>query len=291
MMNSAAQNIMHPAMMQHDGRPSNNTMQVPSVSQQVPPGVDINRGVKHPTQPAEIPENITVRDLYALMLNTQTEFRTSMQNIQAEVAALTASMSNIGPRVEACETRISKLEDGMDDKFKDQEAALTSLINNQDDFPVETTLVCSGLKETAREDIYDKTQELVESGLGLVNVQVEKALRLKSRNDKPGLVKIKLPTVNDKVAALRAKRNLVDTGYKQVYLRSSQSHSDRVMQQNLQTILKELPNGDSYRVTGHGKLVKKDNPVEMGTWSRGPPVHPVSPAQDRERNGDALHGE
>ena len=109
------------------------------------------------------------------------------------------------------------------------------------------------------EDIHDKAQELIECGLGLVNVQVERSVRLQSRNDKPGLVKIKLPTVNDKVTALRAKRNLLDTGYRRVYIRSSLSHSDRIMQQNLQTILSEIHNGESYRVTGHGKIVKKDN--------------------------------
>ena len=265
----------------------NNMIRGPFVQQQTPPGIDPSRGAMHATNPTDIPDNITVRDLYILMLNTQTEFRTSMHTIQADVAALTISMSNIGPRVDDCETRISKLEDDMDDKFKDQEAALDSLVKQQDDFPVETTLVCSGLKETAHEDIHDKAQELIECGLGLVNVQVERSVRLQSRNDKPGLVKIKLPTVNDKVTALRAKRNLLDTGYRRVYIRSSQSHSDRIMQQNLQTILSEIHNGESYRVTGHGKIVKKDNPVEMGTWSRGPPIQPTqSAAHDRERNAN-----
>ena len=108
----------------------------------------------------------------------------------------------------------------------------------------------------------------------------------------PGLVKTKLPTVNDKVTALRAKRNLLDTGYRRVYIRSSQSHSDRIMQQSLQTILSDIPNGERYRVTGHGKIVKKDNPVEMGTWSRGPPIQPTqSAAHDRERNDNPGIGE
>ena len=108
----------------------------------------------------------------------------------------------------------------------------------------------------------------MENGLGLVNTQVEKAKRLSSRNDKPGLVKIRFPTVDDKIAALRAKQNLNGTGYRRVYLRSSQSHTDRIMLQNMQAVLTELSNGDRYRVTGHGKLVKKDNPGQMGAWSR-----------------------
>jgi hypothetical protein len=41
------------------------------------------------------------------------------------------------------------------------------------------------------------------------------------------------------------------------------------------TILKELPNGDKYRVTNNGKLVTKDEPRAMGPWARGAPVVPV----------------
>ena len=240
-------------------------------------------GLPPPSQsPGNNLETITIRDLYVLMFNTRDEFRTSMQNIQAEVAALNASMANLSPRVEHCEHRIAKLEDDMDDKFKDQEATLTSIVKQQEDFPVDTTIVCTGLRETAHEDIYEKAQDLVENGLGLVNTQVEKAKRLSSRNDKPGLVKIRFPTVDDKIAALRAKPNLNGTGYRRVYLRSSQSHTDRIMLQNMQAVLTELPNGDRYRVTGHGKLVKKDSPGQMGAWSRGPHVG-TAPANQEDR--------
>ena len=40
--------------------------------------------------------------------------------------------------------------------------------------------------------------------------------------------------------------------------RSSTSHTDRIIQQNISTLLKEIPNGNKYRVTSHGKLVLRD---------------------------------
>ena len=86
------------------------------------------------------------------------------------------------------------------------------------------------------------------------------------------LVKIRFETKEEKIAALRVKTNLKDTGYRGVFLRSSLNHTDRLVMHNFQTILQELPTGHNLRVTAHGKVVKKDDPL-MVAWSRGPPVH------------------
>ena len=37
------------------------------------------------------------------------------------------------------------------------------------------------------------------------------------------------------------------------------SHAERMMQKNFMTLLKEIPNGDNYKLTSNGKLVKKHN--------------------------------
>ena len=50
------------------------------------------------------------------------------------------------------------------------------------------------------------------------------------------------------------------------------THQERLMQQNFLTLLKEIPNGNKYRVTANGKVILKDVPTLMGTWTRGPPV-------------------
>ncbi len=64
----------------------------------------------------------------------------------------------------------------------------------------------------------------------------------------------------DKIAALRAKHQLSDLAeYKRVYLRRSMDHTERLLHQNFYQLLKELPNGNHYRITGNGKLVAKSD--------------------------------
>ena len=90
----------------------------------------------------------------------------------------------------------------MDDRFREQDLALRSLSMVQDEFPVDRSLVCTGLQETPSEGILEKAQDLIEIGLGLDEVEVEHAIRLRSHNTWPGLVQIRLPSVNTKISAL-----------------------------------------------------------------------------------------
>ena len=71
--------------------------------------------------------------------------------------------------------------------------------------------------------------------------------------------------MHNMISALRRKRHLRDTGHRNVFIRSSQSHPDRLIQHNVQMILKELPNGDKYRVSSNGKLMIKDTTDHEGS--------------------------
>ena len=122
---------------------------------------------------------------------------------------------------------------------------------------MDTTIGCIGLKETPTETVYQSEQEMVKSGLYILQ-----ASRLRSRDGKPGLVKIRFGRIDEKINALRFKRNLRDNGYRGTFIRSSMSHTDRIMQQNFQTILKSIPNGNDFRVAANGKIVPA--PSSMG---------------------------
>ena len=65
--------------------------------------------------------------------------------------------------------------------------------------------------------------------------------------------------------------------FNRVYLRSSMSHTDGLMQRNFNQILKELPQGHRYRVTGTGKVVLKDERYDDVT-------------HDDENNADNVRG-
>ena len=102
-----------------------------------------------------------------LQKKNRQEFRGSLNEIRTEVAELDRKVSNVDERVDECESRISTIEDNFDDKITSHEEAITTPMNEKGDFPVDRTLICIGLPETVREESYDKTQELVEHGLGL----------------------------------------------------------------------------------------------------------------------------
>lgn len=74
------------------------------------------------------------------------------------------------------------------------------------------------------------------------------------------LLKIAFENVEQKVEVLRAKVNLKRScDFKNVYLRSSKNHTERILELNAKTLLSELPKGNQNRVTANGSIVKKDN--------------------------------
>jgi hypothetical protein len=110
----------------------------------------------------------------------------------------------------------------------------------------EYTVVAINLPEHIDEELGEKVEPV-------------RYTRLKSNYDKPGLVKIQLRTKEDKIRVLRSKSNLKNSRLlKKVYLRSSLSYVERTMQNNLRELLKEMPNGNKFRLTGNGKLVRNE---------------------------------
>lgn len=76
--------------------------------------------------------------------------------------------------------------------------------------------------------------------------------------NKPGLVKISFARVDQKIRVLRAKRKLGEiSDYRSVFLRSSKSHTERLIELNARTILNEMPNGKDFRITANSRIVKK----------------------------------
>ena len=50
---------------------------------------------------------------------------------------------------------------------------------------------------------------------------------------------------------------------------SAKSHTDRVAELNMRQILKLIPGGDQFIVSGHGKIVEKHHPVPDGDTIEG----------------------
>ena len=78
------------------------------------------------------------------------------------------------------------------------------------------------------------------------------------RGKNKGVFKIQLKTCEDKIDVLRKKSNLRNSvEFKKVYLCSSKSHTDRLIETNFKTLLHEIPNGNLYCLAGNGRILKK----------------------------------
>ena len=135
--------------------------------------------------------------------------------------------------------------------------------NNQSVSNDEFTVIVSNLREARGENPLVVAQSLLNAlGEDVSNsITVIDAQRLPERNrGKPRLMKIAFESVEQKIKVLRANTSLRGNGtYGRVYIRSSKSHVERLLELNTKTILSELPNGHLYRVSANGRILKKDN--------------------------------
>ena len=126
-------------------------------------------------------------------------------------------------------------------------------------------VILQGLKHDNDEDLTYKVCGMLEA-IGMEDIHVVDVARLPRRGDgantKPGLVKVALRNKEQKIELLRAKQRLKDHGmYKKLFIRSSQTHQERVSIMNTKALLDIIPGGNSYWVSSHGKIIPKTTPT------------------------------
>jgi hypothetical protein len=128
------------------------------------------------------------------------------------------------------------------------------------EYDPDVTAVIYKLAYSVGEDLQSKVIHLLEYGMGLSDITPVRCKRTPMRNGKPGLVKAEFSSLDEKLHVLRNKSKLKAGHYlyRDVYIRTSKCHTDRINEQNIKTVLSELPQGKDYRFTGNGKLVKVD---------------------------------
>ena len=93
--------------------------------------------------------------------------------------------------------------------------------------------------------------------------------RLAGRNEKPGLVKVALDTTDSKIKVLKAKKKLqCISEYKNVWIRSSKSHAERIQEQNIKQLLQLIPGGQQLKLTSNGKVQPKNRSNFMPSTSQ-----------------------
>ena len=100
---------------------------------------------------------------------------------------------------------------------------------------------------------------IVSTGLELPGIELVNVKRLTGRGTSPGLVLIECFNTDDKITILRAKAKLREKAqFKNLYMRSAEGHSDRLVRLNFQTILEHMGVSNQFRFTGSGRLVKRE---------------------------------
>jgi BMFP domain-containing protein YqiC len=196
------------------------------------------------------------------------EFGDMKEHVDLEIGKLTR-------KVEQLETRIGAMEE-------------KEWNNSSNPFDPEVTIVAVNLNEEQGERLEEKISDLFHEGLGIRDIEPRRFTRLVGRYGKPGIVKIELGCKDDKINILRAKSQLKHSDeFRRVYLRSSQTHAERLMSLNFREILKEIPNGNNYRVSGNGKILKKED----GNGFENTRPKPRTVASVRGRGRGRIHRE
>ena len=213
------------------------------------------------TETNKLLETIVIQnaDLKSSMLETITKVKTELTNeIQNQIEYLVASfekrITENNCRIDEISERVAKLECSC--KIRDP----------LDD--CELCIVIFGLPEQPNENVTEAVSTMLQS-IDL-RPNIVSAKRLPSRTARsgyrqnPGVIKIALTSLDEKVKILRAKRQLDTVGgsYRRVYMRSSETHAERLIKLNAQILLKELPNGDKFKVTGNGRIIHRYRDTE-----------------------------
>ena len=166
------------------------------------------------------------------------------KNQDIEISDLKESQKNIITEISTVKAMIESLSD--------------QNIKGYTEYDPQVTVVASNIPVNPNENILAVANRLLEYGVRIPSLRAVRATRLTSSNRFPGIVKIEVPSVRDKIAVLQNKRNLAETSeYSKVYLRSSKSHGEHLAEFSFRKLLQQIPHGNKYRVGSNGRIMEK----------------------------------
>ena len=196
----------------------------------------------------------------ALVATLETKFKTQSDALSV---ALTSKIKEVAASTKKEMTEYVDQEVKiMVTRMEDIEGKQTKESPRASPFDPDLSLIIVGLpldNEESEEDLKASVIELLRNGLECAPVpEVVAVERLRSRGERPGVVKVELRSVQEKVTVLRLKRRLKDNdNYRRVYMSAAKSHAERLVDINFRTLLKAIPEGKQFFLTGNGRLVQK----------------------------------
>jgi len=150
---------------------------------------------------------------------------------------------------------VDKMIDVVTERFKKDHMPVRSPYDH------EFTVIVKGITYEENENCMNKVKQLLNDGLGLTNIIPVRALRTRYRtgiNPKPGLFKIELSTLADKITVLKNTHKL--SSYtslgNHIHIWSSQSFEQRVAYKNSQMMIQLMGEKNHLKVNRRGLLIK-----------------------------------
>ncbi|VDI44280.1 Hypothetical predicted protein [Mytilus galloprovincialis] len=196
-----------------------------------------------------------------LMANVDNKIRALRDELSVDIGSETRRTDQLLITVQSLQTRLEGIEEHNNTQSAFNGIGVLNPVNPLDN--PEITITASGIPVTESEDLLYKTENLIRA-LGedvFSYVHVTAATRLPNRfDDRPGIVKFSLRNKDEKVKVLRNKMKLKDNEiYKNVYIKSSKSRVERIIEMNARAVLRNLPQGKSFRVDANGRITPKNN--------------------------------
>ena len=162
-------------------------------------------------------------------------------------------------------TKVDEIGEEMETEInciKSDVADITRKMEAKEKFDLDRSVIVRGMPVIEGEDeaLLQRSIERMFSRMGpSVNVQIKHILRFQSKTPlKPGIVKVELFSLDQKICVLRAKASLRRfPEYRSVFVSSSKSHVERLCELNFKTILGLFPEGKNVQITRSGRIVEK----------------------------------
>lgn len=218
----------------------------------------------------------------------------SIKQVNTNKADMTLTGAQIMTSVKECKDYVDNQVAIMVTRFESLESKLNALSETKQ-FDPEVTLIAQGVPMSDGEIPQDIASNIL-SDIGLPDMEIVRAKRLTPRNGKPGLFKIELHDLESKICALRHKYDIeTSSRFKGVTIRSSKSHTDRLIEINTQMIIDELGFQDRFRIAANGRLLRNrpftgSRPIGQFTPHPQGPRPGGPPMNHQQQNPGAFRG-
>lgn len=194
-----------------------------------------------------------------LLKNVDEKIQSLRDEISLDLGTETRRVDEVMTTIQSIQTRLSGVEQRNQTVSDDGTVMNTSITNPLD--CTDLTVTASGIPISENDDLMQKANDVINS-LGTdvsSNVQVIAVTRLPNRfNNRPGLVKISFRNKEEKILVLKNKMKLKENDeFKKVFIKSSKSRVERLIERNTRSILKIIPQADTLRIDANGMIRPK----------------------------------